>query len=162
VIDPTDEAPSHLVAFLAEHAIEAEFLSPGVPMPTVAAAAEAIGVPEAQILKTLLFVGDNRDYVVAIASGARRVDRKLLAAASGVVKPRAAKPESVIEIIGYPAGGMAPLALPTSVPVIVDAAVMALPVAFGGGGREHLLLRIQPADIVRLNRALVAPIIQDG
>lgn len=137
-------------------------MSPGVAMPTVAAAAEAIGVPEAQILKTLLFVGDNGDYVVAIASGARRVDRNLLAAASGIVKPRAAKPETVMEIIGYPAGGVAPLALPGTVPVVVDTAVVALPVAFGGGGREHLLLRIQPADVVRLNRALVAPIIQDG
>jgi prolyl-tRNA editing enzyme YbaK/EbsC (Cys-tRNA(Pro) deacylase) len=162
MIDPAEDAPSHLVAFLAEHAIEAVFLSPGVAMPTVATAAEAIGVPEEQILKTLLFVGNEGDYVVAIASGVRRVDRNLLAQASGVAKPRAAKPEAVMDIVGYPAGGVAPLALPANVPVIVDTAVLTLPVAFGGGGREHLLLRVLPADIVRFNNAAVASIVQTG
>ena len=160
MIEPADEAPPHLVTYLANHAIEAEFLSPGVAMPTVATAAEAIGVPEEQILKTLLFVGGDGGYVVAIASGVKRVDRNLLAQASGLVKPRAAKPEAVKEVIGYPAGGVAPLALPAKVPVVVDSAVVALPVAFGGGGCEHLLLRVQPADIVRFNNATVASIVQ--
>jgi prolyl-tRNA editing enzyme YbaK/EbsC (Cys-tRNA(Pro) deacylase) len=63
-------------------------------------------------------------------------------------------------ITGYPAGGVAPIGLATGVPVIVDAAVAALPIAFAGGGREHLLLRITPADIVRLNGAIVAAIVK--
>lgn len=129
-------------------------------MPTVSAAAQAIGVPEEQILKTLLFLGDSGDYVVAIANGTRRVDRQLLAHASGLIKPRAAKPHDVMKIIGYPAGGVAPLALTTGIPVIVDLAVTALPVAFGGGGNDHLLLRVVPADVVRLNNALVASIVE--
>lgn len=160
MIETADDAPAHLVAFLQEHGLQVEFLAPGVPMPTVTAAAEAIGVPEEQILKTLLFVGEAGDYAVAVASGTRRVDRSRLAAATGLRKPRAAQPDAVLEAIGYPAGGVSPLGLPAHVPVVVDTAVMALPVAFGGGGREHLLLRVLPADIVRLNGALVAEIVQ--
>jgi prolyl-tRNA editing enzyme YbaK/EbsC (Cys-tRNA(Pro) deacylase) len=30
---------------------------------------------------------------------------------------------------------------------------------FAGGGRENLLLRLDPADIIRLNRATVARIV---
>jgi len=44
----------------------------------------------------------------------------------------------------------------------VDAKVMTLPVAYGGGGLEDLLLRLRPADIVRLNSAQTARIVDDG
>jgi Cys-tRNA(Pro)/Cys-tRNA(Cys) deacylase len=153
-------APPHLVAFLYRHAIEAEFLAPGVPMPTVAAAAAAIGVPEEQILKTLLFAGDGGQHIIVVANGTRRVSRSLLTGVTGISRPRAASPEIVHEITGYVAGGVAPLALPAELPVIVDVGVAALPVAFGGGGREDMLLRVKPADIIRLNQALVAPVLE--
>jgi Cys-tRNA(Pro) deacylase len=153
------EAPAQLIAFLREHAIAEDFLAPGVAMPTVASAAAAIGVPEHQILKTLLFSDDRGHHVVAIANGAGRVDRALLSAASGLAKPRVASPEVVLEITGYVAGGVSPLGLPDGLPVVVDAGVADLRVAYGGGGHEHLLLRVRPADVIRLNRAIVAPIV---
>lgn len=156
---PTD-APARLLAFLERHPIDVEFLAPGVPMPTVASAAAAIGVPEDAILKTLLFADDTGNHVVAIANGTRRIDAKRLAAASGLARPRAASPVAVEAITGYPAGGVAPIGLEAGIQVIVDTAVAALPVAYAGGGREHLLLRITPADIVRLNRAVVATIVK--
>jgi prolyl-tRNA editing enzyme YbaK/EbsC (Cys-tRNA(Pro) deacylase) len=61
-------------------------------------------------------------------------------------------------VTGYPAGGVAPLGLPSSLPVVVDAATAALTTAFGGGGLEHLLLRVQISDVIRCNNALVADI----
>jgi Cys-tRNA(Pro) deacylase len=160
VTPPADDAPPHLVAFLAAHGIAAKFISPGVPMPTVVSAAAAIGVPEDQILKTLLFVDDAGAYVIAIASGSKRVDRQRLAAVSGLVRPRAARPEEVFAVTGFQAGGVAPLGLASEVPVIVDANVADLEVAFGGGGHEHLLLEVVPADVIRLNNAVVSSIVE--
>ena len=154
-------APSQLLEFLLEHQVDAEFLAPGVPMPTVLAAAAAIGVPEDQILKTLLFKDEIGRYVVAIANGTRRISRTRLAHASGLGLPRAASPESVLAVTGYPAGGVAPIGLPRNLPVIVDRGVADLPMVFAGGGRENLLLRLDPADVIRLNRATVARIV-DG
>jgi Cys-tRNA(Pro) deacylase len=152
-------APPHLVAYLAEHGVDCEIVAPGVPMPTVPAAAAAIGVEVSQILKTLLFDDRNGGFVVAIACGTGRVDRARLAAVSGAAKLRVADAPDVLRVTGYPAGGVAPLALPPHLPVIVDAAVMEQPVAWGGAGREELLLRVAPADIVRLNNATVADIV---
>jgi Cys-tRNA(Pro) deacylase len=154
-----ETAPLHLLAFLEDHAVDHEILAPGVPMPTVPAAAAAIGVGVEQILKTLLF--DDRDggFVVAIACGTGRVDRARLAAVSGSGKLRVADAPDVLRVTGFPAGGVAPLALPHHLPVVVDSAVMELPVAWGGAGREELLLRVAPADIVRLNIATVAEIV---
>jgi prolyl-tRNA editing enzyme YbaK/EbsC (Cys-tRNA(Pro) deacylase) len=154
-------APVHLLDFLSEHGVEARFHSPGVPMPTVVSAAAAIGVSEEQILKTLLFVGDKGDYAVAIANGTRRIDRSRFAAASGLHRPRAARPDEVLAIMGFPAGGVAPLALPSTLLVVADAAVAALPLAYGGGGHEELLLEVKPKDVVRLNRAVVATIVEE-
>lgn len=156
--DLPDGVPAQLLRFLKAHDLDFDVLAPGVPMPTVPTAAAAISVPEEQILKTLLFAGKHGAYVVAIANGARRIDRKRLATASSVRKPRPAHPTDVLAVTGYPAGGVAPLALPTSIPVIVDAATAALTIAYGGAGQEHLLLRVQIADVIRCNNALVADI----
>jgi Cys-tRNA(Pro) deacylase len=155
-----EDAPAQLLAAVSRHGIDAEFLRPGVPMPTVNAAAQAISVPEEQILKTLLFANKEGKCVVAIANGNGRVDRTLLAEASGLSGLRVASSESVLEVTGYPAGGVAPIGIAMAVPVVVDRNVLALPVAYGGGGRETLLLRIAPADIVRLNQAIVADIVR--
>ncbi|HLL51797.1 MAG TPA: YbaK/EbsC family protein, partial [Thermomicrobiales bacterium] len=81
---PAPDAPPQLLAFHTEHQIEAEFLAPGVPMPTVIAAAVAIGVSEDRILKTLLFRDELGRYVVAIANGTGRVSPTRLAEASGL------------------------------------------------------------------------------
>jgi Cys-tRNA(Pro) deacylase len=150
-----------LLAFLEMHSVDYELLTPGVPMPTVVAAAAAIGVSAELILKTLLFAGEDGSFVVAIANGTRRVSPRLLSAASGLARPRPARPETVFDVTGYPAGGVAPLGLPDDVPVIVDQNVVALPVAYGGGGQHDLLLRLQPAEIIRLNRARTARIVDD-
>mgnify|MGYP000866744963 CR=1 FL=1 len=82
-----------------------------------------------------------------------------LAEVAGTGKLRVADASDVLRVTGYPAGGVAPLALPSHLPVIVDAKVVALPVAWGGAGREDLLLRVSPADVVRLNKATVAEIV---
>ena len=150
--------PEQLLGFLREHNVNFAFLAPGVPMPTVLTAAAAIGVAEDQILKTLLFADEAGAYVVAIANGTRRVDRDRLAEAAAMRKPRPANPADVLAVTGYPAGGVAPLGLPASVPVIVDAATAALNIAYGGGGHEQLLLRVRVSDIIRCNNAIVAPI----
>ena len=52
---PQGGAPAQLLAFLEKHSVDFEVLAPGVPMPTVLAAAAALGVSPELVLKTLLF-----------------------------------------------------------------------------------------------------------
>lgn len=156
--DVRDRVPAHLVEYMEKMGIPAAFLAPGVPMPTVPSAAAAIGVEERQILKTLLFCAKDGRCVVAVACGTRRVDRGRLADVSGVANLRVATPEQVLTVTGYPAGGVAPIGFVTAAPVVVDEAVMELPVAYGGGGHESLLLQIDPAQVLHFNDALVASI----
>jgi prolyl-tRNA editing enzyme YbaK/EbsC (Cys-tRNA(Pro) deacylase) len=150
--------PARLLRFLELHDVVFEFVAPGVSMPTVVTAAAALGVAPELILKTLLFTADDGGHAIAIANGTHRVDSARLAEAAAMRKLRPANPADVIAVTGFPAGGVAPLGLPPSIPVIVDAATAELPVAYGGGGLEHVLLRVCISDVIRCNNALVADI----
>ena len=152
-------AVADLLAYLDEQGIDAELVAPGVAMPTVELAAAAIGAREEQILKSLLFRGRDGRLVLAIAAGTGRVDRGLLAAVTGLDRPRLADAATVLAATGFPAGGVAPVGHRTRLEVVVDRRAAALDVAYGGGGAEELLLRIRPEDIVRLTGARIVDIV---
>ncbi len=147
-----------LMAYVRQAGIDAELVAPGVPMPTVPLAAAAIGACEDQILKSLLFQDRGGRLVLAIACGTERVDRDLLAAASGLDRPRLADAATVLATTGYPAGGVPPIGHRTAVSVVMGHRAAALDVAYGGGAAEEFLLRIRPADILRLTDGVVADI----
>src|SRR5688500_17745908 len=108
---PADGVPEHLLAFLKKHDLHYEFMAAGTPMPTVLSAAAALGVPPDLITKSLLFVGDERTYVVALANGTNRIACGRRAQVAAILDPRPANPTDVIAVTGYPAGGVAPLGL---------------------------------------------------
>jgi Cys-tRNA(Pro)/Cys-tRNA(Cys) deacylase len=125
----------------------------------VSAAALALGVDEAQILKSLLFVAADGAAALAIVTGVSRVERDKLAAATGLGKLKMAAPDVVLERTGYPAGGVAPVCHATQLLVVVDERVLALAEAYAGGGSVDAMLRIAPAEIVRATGAKVADIV---
>jgi Cys-tRNA(Pro)/Cys-tRNA(Cys) deacylase len=149
---------SPLEHLILDGAIDAEMIEPGTPTPTVSDAARALGVDDRQIIKSLLFATKSGDVVLVILSGAARVSRSRLREATGLRGLELANPTLVLERTGYPAGGTPPVGHTNQLDVVVDSGVMQLPVAFGGGGRVDALLRIAPAEIVRVTGALVADI----
>ena len=154
----TNLTPASLIAYLRAQGVEGELVAPGVPMPTVPLAAAAVGVPPAQILKSLLFADRAGRLVLAIAGGTGRIARDRLAAAAGLDRPRLADAATVLAATGYPAGGVPPIGHRARLAVIMDRRAAALDVAYGGGGAEEVLLRIRPADILRLTGGIVADI----
>lgn len=157
---PNEFTPAALVAWLGEIGVAAELLEPGVPMPTVELAAAAIGALPEQIVKTLLFRGRDGQLARVIASGPRRIDREKLVAITGLDRPKLAPPELVLEATGWPAGGVAPVGSAQPIPTYVDESVMSWDFIFGGGGTELTLIRISPADIVRLTAATVTCVVE--
>lgn len=157
-LDESTSIGERLIAFLRKQAIAAELIEPGVPMPTVPLAAAAIGVEEAQIIKSLLFRDVTGGCVLAIASGTARIDRQLLSNASGLVKLRLADPETVRAVTGFPAGGVSPVGHATAVPVVIDRRATELETVYGGGGTEDVLLQIRTSDIIRITNATIADI----
>jgi prolyl-tRNA editing enzyme YbaK/EbsC (Cys-tRNA(Pro) deacylase) len=161
-----------LQAYLDREGIFARLIRDLGHTPTVPAAAAALGVASDQIIKTLLFVLDGGPTksgippaIVVIGCGERHVDRAVLARHFGLNAKRIklAHPDVVLAQLGYPAGGVPPFGHRTTLPVIVDAAVLALRERyadriFGGGGDDHTMLELRVSDLLRIHAPLVLPL----
>jgi Cys-tRNA(Pro) deacylase len=159
MIDPNLTGRPRVEAALEILGIDAEIVSPGAPMPTVPLAAEAVGCAVEQIIKTVVFVTHDRLPIVAIANGTRRIDRQRLAAAVGVGSLKLVDPEFVLEMTGYPAGGVSPVGIrTTTAPVIIDIAVLDQESVYGGAGTEDDLLHLSTRDLVAVTGGRVCPI----
>ncbi len=157
----TDE-PMDLLSFIAKEGIDAEIVAPGVHMPTVDAAATAIGVPPNQIFKSILFRSPADRCVLVVSCGNARVDVKRVEDLTGVFGLKLAKPDMVFARTGYPAGGTPPVGHKERFAVIVDSRVAAQEWGYAGGGRPELLVKIRSADIIRLTGARIRDITADG
>ncbi len=156
--------PTDLQAYIDAHQIAAQLIQGIGDTPTVPSAAAALGVDSEQIVKTLLFLVEKPGEVAAIASpvivisnGERRVDKKLLADHFQVGNKRIkfAPADVVLDLLGYPAGGVPPFGHRTALPVILDATIRSLPslfddVIYGGGGDHHTMMKLTVAELVRV------------
>jgi len=157
VCTPADPSPSSgqgLADFITKNTIVAEIVPMTAETPTVPAAAAALGVSPAQIIKSLLFLVRDQPVLV-IASGETMVDRGILATRFGVGKKqiKLADPETVLRLTGYPAGGVPPFGHPAPLLTLLDRAVLAWDAVYGGGGDDHTLLRIAPGELARVTTA---------
>ena len=151
--------PDDLEAYLTEHDIMAEVIRLEDPTPTVETAAEAVGVSPDQIVKSLLFLIEEHPVLV-IATGLGRIDRRQLAKHFGINRRKThfADADTVLSLTGFPVGAVPPIGHRTPLDVLVDPAVMAHCVVFGGGGSVSALLRLDPQLILMHNRAKVVPL----
>ena len=120
-------------------------------------AAEALGVPPGEVLKTLMVKVDGRPACVVLASD-REVAMKRLAAALGGKSAEMMKPADAERITGYRVGGVSPFGQKKPVPTVLDAAAAALPEAFVNAGQRGLQARLAPTDLVRVLDAKVADV----
>src|SRR6185312_2875895 len=153
-----DDPAQRLVAYIADTEIDAEIVFPDGPSSTVAEAAATLGVKTTQIVKSILFENRNGECLLVVASGERRINRQRAIEVSGLPGLQLASPETVLKMSGFPVGGMPPVGHHGRFSVIVDRRVMEEPVVFGGGGRTDAVVRILPADILRLNDACIAAV----
>jgi Cys-tRNA(Pro) deacylase len=144
-----------LKTILQEAGVRGDLIRLDVETPTVERAAEALGVAPDEIIKSLLFQCRGGECVLVIARGTARVDPKKLAAVTGKDGWRLAKPEVVLRVTGYPAGGTPPVGHAEKLRVLMDRRAAAADVVYGGAGTRSAMLRIRIADIRRLTGAEV-------
>jgi len=123
---------------------------------TAADAAAAIGCDVAQIVKSLVFVVDG-SVVLALTSGAHRVDPVALAAAFGGSEARPATPDEARAATGFAIGGTPPFGHPAPVPAVVDPHLGTFDVVWAAAGAPDAVFPITPTDLVRVTGAWQAP-----
>lgn len=118
-------------------------------------AARAIGCTVAQIVKSLVFMADERP-ILALVSGADRVDTARLAAATGATATRRASGDEARSATGYSIGGVPPFGHGSSLTVLVDPGLLKQEVVWAAAGLPDAVFPIAPDDLVRVSGARVA------
>jgi prolyl-tRNA editing enzyme YbaK/EbsC (Cys-tRNA(Pro) deacylase) len=155
--------PDDLRAFIAERGLSARLVAPGVPTPTVPAAAEAMRVAPDAILKSLVFLIDEVPTLV-VAAGTDRLRYPLLARAFGVSRRtvRLAEPDEALAITGFSVGAMPPFGHLRELRTVLEARVPLGATVYGGGGALDLLLELQTDELAEATRARRERLVDDG
>ena len=90
------------------------------PVYTNPAMAEALGVSEAETVKSLVLKTREGQMIVLVLPGNKKVDWKKAAAGANTKKVSFAKPEEVSETVGCEVGCVPPFGHMTEIPIYMD------------------------------------------
>jgi prolyl-tRNA editing enzyme YbaK/EbsC (Cys-tRNA(Pro) deacylase) len=123
-------------------------------------AARAVGCRVGQIVKSLVFVVDG-DPVIALVSGADRLDPARLAAAMQATDVRRADGDEVRAATGYAIGGVPPLGHAGDLPVLMDEHLLLEPEVWAAAGLPDAVFRVTPDALERAAKARRASLAAD-
>ena len=107
-----------------------------------------LGVPEHEVVKTLVMQDEAARPLVVLMHGDRTVSTKNLARAIGAKSVEPCKPEVAQRHSGYQVGGTSPFGFRKEVRVYVQETILALPRILINGGRRGYLVGITSAVLV--------------
>lgn len=113
-----------------------------------------LGVPEHEVIKTLVMQDDRARPLIVLMHGDRQVSTKNLARQIGARAIAPCEPEVAQRHSGYQIGGTSPFGTKKAMPVYVEASVMALPRICINGGRRGFLVGIAPTVLTDLLAAV--------
>jgi len=109
-----------------------------------------LGVPEHQVVKTLVMQDERAQPLVVLMHGDKQVSTKNLARQIGAKSVEPCKPEVAQRHSGYLVGGTSPFGTRKAMPVYVEESVLALPTICINGGRRGYLVGIAPGVLTQL------------
>ena len=121
--------------------------------------AQEVGMPPAQVFKTLCVRGDKNGVMFAVIPGDGELDLKALAKVSGNKRAELVALKEVLPLTGYIRGGCSPLGAKKNYPVYMDASCNNWPEIAISAGQRGMQLVAAPADLQRATNATVVPLI---
>jgi len=112
--------------------------------------AEALGVAEHAVVKTLVMEDEAKRPLVVLMHGDRTVSTKNLARQIGVKRVEPCAPETAQRHSGYQVGGTSPFGTRKALPVYLEKTVLALARIYINGGRRGYLVGIDPQELMRV------------
>ena len=110
-----------------------------------AESARQLGMPEHEVVKTLVMQDEKARPLVVLMHGDRQVSTKNLARQIGAKSIEPCTPEVAQRHSGYQVGGTSPFGLRKPMPVYVEDTVLVLPRIVINGGRRGYLVGLAPA-----------------
>ncbi|MEM5273680.1 Cys-tRNA(Pro) deacylase [Cupriavidus taiwanensis] len=106
--------------------------------------ARQLGVPEHDVIKTLIMEDERAQPLVVLMHGDCSVSTKNLARQTGRKSVQPCKPEVAQRHSGYLVGGTSPFGTKKRMPVYVEATVLQLARIYINGGRRGYLVSLDP------------------
>lgn len=132
-------------AYLERRGYADRVLTFDVSSATVELAARAVGVPPAQIAKTLSFHAGERTVLV-VAAGDARVNSSKFKKAFGA-KPSMLGHDEVEALVGHPVGGVCPFAVNPGVEVWLDGSLRRFATVYPAAGTGASAVRLTPDEL---------------
>jgi Cys-tRNA(Pro) deacylase len=120
-------------------------------------AAQALGVEQAQIVKSVLFMADGKPALV-LMSGDMNVHNKKLKNLLGVRKVRIADPETVLAVTGYEVGGVPPIAHRQAIPTYIDTSLQRFAEIYPAAGSSSNMFPTTFSELLDLTRAQIVDV----
>jgi Cys-tRNA(Pro) deacylase len=118
-----------------------------------AVSSRALGVPEHEVVKTLVMQDESARPLIVLMHGDCKVSTKNLARTIPCKSVESCKPEVAQRHSGYLVGGTSPFGLRKAMPVYVEESVLSLPKIYINGGRRGFLVGIAPAVLIDVLKA---------
>ncbi|HET9581021.1 MAG TPA: Cys-tRNA(Pro) deacylase [Usitatibacter sp.] len=145
--------------FLAQHGVEyTEHFYDYVEHGGTAVSSSSLGVPEHEVVKTLVMETDKGDPLIVLMHGDRKVSTKELARAAGAKRVFPCKPEAAQRHSGYLVGGTSPFGTRKAMPIYLERTVLDLPRIYINGGRRGYLLDMEPRELVRVLKPVLVDV----
>ena len=127
---------------LTDHFIKTEKSTATVPM-----AAAVLGVTEGEIAKSLTFRNAEKEPIMIVMAGDKRVDNKKFKATFHT-KAKMLSAEEVAEEIGHEVGGVTPFGVNEGVKVYLDESLKAYDVVYPACGSEYAVAKFAVDELI--------------
>ncbi|MET3910420.1 Cys-tRNA(Pro)/Cys-tRNA(Cys) deacylase [Bradyrhizobium sp. S3.3.6] len=121
-------------------------------------AAAALSEDPARVLKTLMALVDGKPVCVIVPSDQEVSMKKLAAAVSGK-SAQMMKPPEAERVTGYKVGGISPFGQRKSVRTVIEQSALAHDLVYLNGGQRGLQVRMKPADVRDILKAIAADVL---
>ena len=127
-----------------------------------AVSARELGVDEHAVIKTLVMQDDRRQPLIVLMHGDREVSTKNLARQIGAKSVTPCEPDAAQKHTGYLVGGTSPFGTRKVMPVYLERSIAELDRIYVNGGRRGFLVRLTPADLMRVLKPVLVDVSLSG
>lgn len=108
------------------------------------AAAEALGLPEGSLFKTLVTVSDKGEHFVFVIPAGRSLSLKKAAKAAGVKAVAMLRQKDLLPLTGYVHGGCSPVGMKKPFPTFFDRSALTADAFYCSAGRVGAQIQVDP------------------
>jgi Cys-tRNA(Pro)/Cys-tRNA(Cys) deacylase len=124
-------------------------------------AAQAVGFPLAQTIKTLVVALDDSTFTLVLMPGDRQLSMKKIAAATGAKRAAMADTATAQRLTGYLVGGISPFGMQKRLPVVMEACLQGFAEVMINAGRRGIMVKMAPEDIIAVLNAKIVDLVQE-